>query len=154
MKSRKIASLNQRLISMWVEKACRNNQSKNKFLETYTQFCLDYIIEEYLMNPHSFFYLIKKEFMWDDIVKLIKGNEEYVPLLFETDNIPFYLIVCNKHENLFEIINTYLISNKILEGKNYNREKRKELKKSLKFYKNTSLEERKTFFNLLFRNIH
>ena len=153
MKSKTIALLNQRLISMWIEKACKNDQLRNMFLEKYCQFCIDFIIEGYLMNPHSLFYLMNKSFIREGIVKIIEVHEEYLPLHIEIDSIPFYLIVYNNHENLFEKIDSYLISDTILFDRKLDREKRKEVKKNLKIYKRTSPEERKKVFSYILKSI-
>lgn len=139
----KILTMNQRLIYMWIEKGIGENYDrKKKFIDIYSDLCIQYLL--------LFFSEVKRIKFATHTQENEEENTQFeYSMPIGMRNFPFYLLVYNKYEGLYELMEGYI--KKGFNSINAGLIKKSRLKKGFNIYKNMSREERKQVLKLICR---
>lgn len=147
MSTKQMYSMNQKLISMWVEKViCEDEDKKQEFLETYGDQCICYMLlltERIRIN--------KKQQMQIVVENGIIENDIAIDyeLPFAIGRFPFYISLYNKYGDLYALMEKCV--QRGLASVNIGNMKKSKMKKGLYNYKKLSHEEKEKFFKVLLR---
>lgn len=147
MSTKQMYSMNQKLISMWVEKViCEDEDKKQEFLETYGDQCICYMLlltERIRIN--------KKQQMQIVVENGIIENDIAIDyeLPFAIGRFPFYISLYNKYGDLYALMEKCV--QRGLASVNIGNMKKSKMKKGLYNYKKISHEEKEKFFKVLLR---
>lgn len=142
MSTTQIYPMNQKLISMWVEKViCEDEDKKQEFLETYGDQCICYML---LLMEHI---MINKKQQMQFVVKNDVAINYELPLAI--GRFPFYVSLYNKYGDLYALMEKCV--QRGLASVNIGNIKKTKMKKGLYNYKKLSQEEREKIFKVLLR---
>lgn len=147
MSTKQMHSMNQKLISMWVDKViCEDEGKKQEFLTTYEDQCICYllsIMERLRINKKD-----KTRIVFEN--RIIRSDIEInYNLPFAIERFPFYVSLYNKYGDLYTLMEK--CAQRGLVSINIGNEKRSKMRKGLYNYKKLSQEEKKNFLNELLR---
>lgn len=147
MSTKQMYSMNQKLISMWVDKViCEDENKKQEFLKTYENQCIGYLLslmEHIIINKKQQIQIVVENGMVENDI------ETDYELPFAIGRFPFYVSLYNKYGDLYALMEKYV--ERELTSDTIGTMKRTKMKKGLYNYKKLSQEERKKFLNLLLK---
>lgn len=142
-----IGNMNQRLMSMWVDKEIAGNNEKiDEFLKIFSVYCVRYLLVVMSRIKVSGFCEIHSN-RWNIIHEDDELDRTFIEMSGRVGNLPFYLLLINKYGNLYEILEEYV--NKGFQSIDAANIKRSVLKKGFYNYKKLSHEERKQYLKFL-----
>ena len=147
MSTKQMYSMNQKLISMWVDKViCEDEDKKQVFLKTYEDQCICCLLS--LMEHIR---INKKQQMQIVVESEIIENDVAIDydLPFAIGRFPFYVSLYNKYGDLYALMEKCV--HRGLASVNIGNMKKTRMKKGLYNYKKLSQEEKEKFFNMLLR---
>lgn len=145
MSSNQVCSMNQKLISMWVDKIiCKDEEKKQEFLKIYEDQCIRCLLPlmEHIRKS-------KKQPMQIVAENVIVANNITIDheLRFSIGRFPFFVSLYNKYGDLFTLMEKCV--QRGLASVDIGNANKTKIKKGLNSYKKLSLEERKKFFEYL-----
>ena len=147
MSTKQMYSMNQKLISMWVEKViCEDEDKKREFLEIYGDQCIYYMLllmEHIRINTKQQMQIVVE----DGIIEKDIAIDYELP--FAIGRFPFYVSLYNKYGDLYGLMEKYV--EKGVASVNIGNMKKTKMKKGLYNYKKLSQEEKEKFFKVLLR---
>ncbi len=147
MSTKQMYSMNQKLISMWVDKViCEDEDKKQEFLKTYEDQCICYLLS--LMEHIR---INKNQQMQSAVENRIIENDIAIgyELPFTIGRFPFYVSLYNEYGDLYALMEKCV--QRGLASVNIGDMKKTKMKKGFYNYKKLSREEREKFFNALLR---
>lgn len=147
MSTKQMCSMNQKLISMWVDKAiCEDDDKKQEFLKTYEKQCICYLL---LLMEH-----IKINKKKENQVVVESGIIESdiainYDLPFAIGGFPFYVSLYNKYGDLYALMEKCV--EKGMASISIANVKKSKIKKGLYNYKKLSKEEKENLFRVLLK---
>ncbi len=143
----RIGNINQRLISMWVDKEISgNNEKTNEFLEIFSAYCIRYLLTVISRIKISEFHEIHSA-RWKGIYDDDDMDRVFINMSGGLGSIPFYLLIFNKYGHLYEMMEECI--NKGFSSIDIRGVKKSVLKKGFHNYKQLSQDDRKQFFKFL-----
>lgn len=143
----KIGNMNQRLMSMWVDKEISGNKEKiNDFLDIFSVYCIRYLLTVISRIKISEF----REFhsaRWNGVHDDEDLDRVLMNMSVRLGSIPFYLFIFNKYGHLYEMMEECI--NKGLASIDIGGVKKSVLKKGFYNYTQLSQDDRKQFFKFL-----
>lgn len=137
-------SINQKLISMWVDKAiCNDTDKKLEFLKTYADQCVCYllsVLNSISINPQKQMHVV-----FELPAKILNNNlkTNFLPI---HGTIPFYVLLYSKYGDLYLLMDGYVRSG--INNLHYGSIKKSILKKGFAHYTKLSQGDRKKFCEL------
>lgn len=147
MSTKQMYSMNQKLVSMWVDKVIGEDEGKKQeFLKTYEDQCICYLLS--LMEHIR---INKKQQMQIIVENGIIENDISIDydLPFAIGRFPFYVSLYNKYGDLYALMEKCV--QRGLASVNIGNMKKTKMKKGLYNYKKLSQEEKEKFFDALLR---
>lgn len=145
MSTKQMYSMDQKSISMWVEKViCEDEDKKQEFLETYGDQCICY-----MLSLTEYIRINKKQQMQIVVKNRIMENDIAIDyeLPFVIGRFPFYVCLYNKYGDLYALMEKCV--QRGLASVNIGNMKKTKMKKELYNYKKLSQEEREKYFKML-----
>lgn len=143
----RIGNINQRLISMWVDKEISGNNEKiNEFLEIFSVYCVRYLLTVISRIKISEFHELHSV-RWNGIHDDDDMDRVFINMSGRLGSIPFYLLIFNKYGHLYEMMEECI--NKGFSSIDVRGVKKSVLKKGFHNYTQLSQDDRKQFFKFL-----
>jgi len=150
MSSNKIGNMNQRLISMWVEKEISGDDKKiDQFLKTFSVQCARYLLMLLSAIDNSRFRELHSVKL-GHIQEFDSLDKMSINIQSSRGSIPFYVFIFSQYGRLYDLMEKCI--NKGFGAISKGNVKKSELKKGFYNYKQLSQEERKQYLSFLQKN--